>query len=146
MKLDLNQVDLVVQDMEAALVFYRALGVDIPEQAIWRTPTGAHHVDVTMPGGLIVHLDSEALARVYDRGWRAPASAGSRVVLSFKVSSRQDVDGIHGRMIGLGYASSQEPYDAFWGSRYAIIEDPDGNHIGIMSPRDPARGAPPPAL
>jgi uncharacterized glyoxalase superfamily protein PhnB len=113
---DLNQIDLVVRDMDAAIAFYRALGVDIPEAAIWRTATGAHHVDLTMPGGLIVHFDSAALAQVYDRGWREPSGTGTRNVLSFKVSSREEVDRIHDRLTGLGHPSAQPPYDAFWGS------------------------------
>ncbi len=38
----------------------------------------------------------------------------------------------------------QDPYDAFWGARYAVVSDPDGNGVGIMSPPDPAmRTAPP---
>ena len=32
----------------------------------------------------------------------------------------------------------QEPYDAFWGARYAVVSDPDGNGVGIMSPVDDA--------
>ena len=146
MQPDLNQLDLVVGDMEATIRFYRALGVAIPEQAIWRTKTGAHHVDVTMPGGLIVHFDSAALARTYDRGWREPTGTGTRNVLSFKVASREEVDRLHDELAGLGYRSSQPPYDAFWGSRYAIVEDPDGNHVGIMSAPDPARRSAPPDL
>ena len=73
---DLNQIDLVVRDMDASIAFYRALGVDIPESAIWRTATGAHHVDLTMPGGLILYFDSPALARAYDRGWHDPSGSG----------------------------------------------------------------------
>jgi uncharacterized glyoxalase superfamily protein PhnB len=142
---DLNQLDLVVRDMDATIAFYRALGVDIPESAIWRTPTGVHHVDVTMPGGFIVHFDSAALARVYNRGWREPSGTGTCAVLSFKVPSREDVDRIHDALAALG-RSSQPPFDAFWGARYAIVEDPDGNHIGIMSPSDPARRSAPPDL
>ena len=26
-----------------------------------------------------------------------------------------------------------------WGARYAVVEDPDGNAVGIMSPSDPDR-------
>jgi predicted lactoylglutathione lyase len=146
MQPDLNQIDFVVSDMEASIAFFRALGVEIPEQAIWRTASGAHHVDLAMPGGTIVHLDSEALAHVYDRGWRAPAARGSRVVLSFHVASREEVDRLHAKLTGLGHRSAQPPFDAFWGSRYAIVEDPDGNHVGLMSPRDPARNVAPPDL
>jgi uncharacterized glyoxalase superfamily protein PhnB len=144
MQPDLNQIDLVVGDMDATIAFYRAVGVEIPEQAIWRTPSGAHHVDITMPGGLIVHFDSAALAKFYDRGWREPSGTGTRNVLTFKVGSRKDVDRIHAALTGLGHCSSQPPYDTFWGARYAIVEDPDGNHVGVMSESDPARrGAPP---
>ncbi len=146
MKPDLNLVDFVGRDMEASLAFYRALGVDIPEAAIWRTATGAHHVDITMPGGLIVHFDSAALAKRYDRGWREPSGTGTRNVLSFNVVSREEVDRIHDRLVGLGHRSSQPPYDAFWGARYAIVEDPDGNHIGLMSASDSARRSAPPDI
>jgi catechol 2,3-dioxygenase-like lactoylglutathione lyase family enzyme len=146
MQPDLNQVDLVVGDMEATIAFYRALGVEIPEEAIWRTPSGPHHVDFTTPSGLIVHFDSTALAKVYDQGWQAPSGTGTRNVLSFRVSSREDVDRIHDKLADLGHRSSQPPYDAFWGARFAIVEDPDGNAIGIMSPSDPTRRMTPPDL
>ena len=49
-------------------------------------------------------------------------------------------------MIGAGYRSLQEQHDAFWGARYAIIEDPDGIAVGLMSPASPGRKAPPPNL
>ena len=143
---DLDQIDLVARDIETTLGFYRTLGVEIPEAAIWRTETGIHHVDVTMPGGLILHFDSEALAREYDRGWCAPTGAGTRVVLSFKVPADEDVDRLHDALVRLGHPSAQPPYDAFWGSRYAIVVDPDGTHVGIMGPRDDARRRAPPAL
>jgi uncharacterized glyoxalase superfamily protein PhnB len=146
MKPDLSQLDLIARDMEASLAFYRALGVDIPESAVWRTPSGAHHVEVTMPGGLSVAWDSEALAAVYDRGWHAEPGASARCVLTFHVGERADVDALHERLTGLGHPSAQPPFDAFWGARYAIVEDPDGNHVGIMSPPDPERRAPPPDL
>jgi hypothetical protein len=32
---------------------------------------------------------------------------------------------------------------AFWGAQYAVIEDPDGNAVGIMSPIDPYRRSQP---
>ena len=146
MQPDLNQVDFLVRDPEATLAFYRELGVEFPEAGIWRTATGIHHIDVTMPGGLVVHFDSAALAKVYDRGWREPTGSGTRNVFSFKVPAREDVDRLHGKLAAAGYKSSQEPYDAFWGARYAIVEDPDGNHVGIMSPSDPMKRKGPPNL
>jgi len=37
------------------------------------------------------------------------------------------------------------PYDAFWGSRFAVVTDPDGNAVGLMSPRDDAFRGPSPS-
>jgi hypothetical protein len=38
----------------------------------------------------------------------------------------------------------QPPFDAFWGARYAIVADPDGNDVGLMSPIDESRRTWPP--
>jgi uncharacterized glyoxalase superfamily protein PhnB len=139
----LNQLDLVVRDIDATLAFYRRLGLDIPESAVWRTASGAHHVDLTLPNGFHLHFDSLALTRYFDRGWRDAASATTTVV-GFAVASRQAVDDRYADLVAAGYVGSQPPLDTFWGARYAVVEDPDGNHVGLMSPIDPARrGAPP---
>jgi uncharacterized glyoxalase superfamily protein PhnB len=49
-------------------------------------------------------------------------------------------------MTGADYRGLREPHDAFWGERYAIIEDPDGIAVGLMSPMSPYRKAPPPEV
>ncbi len=35
-----DQINLVVRNVEASVAFYRRLGVEIPDTAIWRTPSG----------------------------------------------------------------------------------------------------------
>lgn len=146
MKVDFGQINLVCRDVEASLAFYRALGVEIPESGIWRAPSGIHHVAVTLPSGMLLEFDSPALAKVYNRSWTGFSGAGTRVVLGFDVPAREDVDRLYERLTGLGHPGSQPPFDAFWGSRYAVVEDPDGNPVGIMSPQDPGRRSAPPNL
>lgn len=92
-----------------------------------------------MPNGFELALDSEALAKVYDEGWQPFKGEGDRTVMSFRLGDANDVDAVYDRVVALGFGSSQAPYYAFWGSRYAIVVDPDGNHVGLMSPPDPAR-------
>lgn len=135
----LDQLNLVVRDMDRSLDFYRAIGLDIPHDTVWRTQTGPHHVEVKMPNGFELALDSEALAEVYDEGWQAFKGEGNRTVMSFRLGDANEVDAVYQRVVALGYRSSQAPYYAFWGSRYAIVVDPDGNHVGLMSPPDPAQ-------
>lgn len=142
----LNQLDLVVRDIDAAVEFYRRLGVEIPESAIWRTASGAHHVDLHLPNGFHLHLDSDALAKSFNRGWPEVAGNGTRTIVGFAMSSRAAVDDRYAELIAAGYSGRQPPYDSFWGARYAVVEDPDGNHVGLMSPLDPTRRGPLPAL
>ena len=142
----LDQLNLVVADMERSIGFYRELGLDIPDDAVWRTDTGAHHVVMKMPDGFELALDSHALAETYNRGWRAFSGEGNRTVMSFRYADATAVDATYERLVGLGHASSQPPYYTFWGSRYAIVADPDGNHVGLMSPPDPEHRSGPPKI
>jgi catechol 2,3-dioxygenase-like lactoylglutathione lyase family enzyme len=138
-----NQVNLVVSDMAATIAFYRRLGVEIPEQAVWRTPSGIHHVSLPSSGKMDFDFDSPELAACYNNGH---AAARGRVVLSFRLPSREAVDETWADLIAHEHKGLQPPFDAFWGARYAIVEDPEGNPVGMMSPSDPARRGDPPEL
>jgi catechol 2,3-dioxygenase-like lactoylglutathione lyase family enzyme len=128
----LDQVNLVVSDMGATVAFYSRLGLTIPDTD---ADFQAHHRSARLPGGVDLDFDSTEFARHWDKGW----TAGAGVVVGFKVASREQVDAVYSDLTGAGYRGQQEPYDAFWGARYAVVEDPDGNPVGIMSPSDPAR-------
>ena len=142
----LDQINLVCANLDDAISFYRALGLDIPDDAIWKTESGTHHVEIKMGNGFELALDSQALAREYNEGSPAQIQGRKNNVLSFRVSSAEKVDALHAKMSELGYQSSQRPYNTFWGSRYAIIEDPDGNQVGLMSPPEPGLRSRPPNI
>lgn len=127
----LDQINLVVSDMEATVQFYRRLGLDIPDTD---PAFQAHHRSARLPDGIDFDIDSVEFARHWDRGWRSGSG-----VIGFKVPTRPQVDALYADLTSAGYVGQQEPYDAFWGARYAIVEDPDGNPVGLMSPVDPGR-------
>jgi catechol 2,3-dioxygenase-like lactoylglutathione lyase family enzyme len=131
---DLHMLNVIVGDMPASLDFYRRLGVVIPGG---ESAPGAH-VQLRMPGGFSLELDTAESARVWHAGWRAdPASTG--VVIGFSLPSREAVDERYAELTSAGYLGRQPPFDAFWGARYAIVADPDGNDVGLMSPVDESR-------
>ena len=78
-------------------------------------------------------------------GTRGPPERGA--ILGFKVESRHEVDALVAALAADGVPVQQPPYDAFWGARYAVVSDPDGHGVGIMSPIDPdrRRDEPPPS-
>lgn len=141
----LDGLNLVVRDMDATLAFYRRLGVEIPEESVWRSGGAAHHVDLTLPGGLGLDFDSADLARHYNAGFD-DTRGGSGTLIGFRVATREAVDARYAELTSAGYDGLQPPYDTFWGARYAIVEDPDGRSVGIMSPVDPGRRTRPPDL
>jgi uncharacterized glyoxalase superfamily protein PhnB len=143
----LNQINLVSSDPCASIAFYRRLGVEIPDAMVWRTPTGAHHasaLDQAADRAIHLDLDSIAFAQCWNSGWKGRTDLSGRVVVGFRVPTRTDVDDVFRDMLGAGYRGLQEPHDAFWGARYAIIEDPDGIAVGLMSPVSPDEKSQPP--
>jgi catechol 2,3-dioxygenase-like lactoylglutathione lyase family enzyme len=128
----LDQVNLVVADMSAAVAFYRLLGLRIEDPP---SPWDRHHRPALAPDGLDLDLDSREFAQTWDAGL---AAGTPTVVLGFRLGSRDAVDQKYDELVDAGYEGQQPPYDAFWGARYAIVADPDGHPVGLMSPADPA--------
>lgn len=131
---DLHMVNVVVGDMPASVDFYRRLGVVVPDGD---AATGAH-VQLRMPSGFSLELDTAESVRLWHAAWRTdPGSVG--VVLGFSFSTREEVDERYAELMAGGFKGRQPPFDAFWGARYAIVADPDGNDVGLMSAVDQAR-------
>jgi catechol 2,3-dioxygenase-like lactoylglutathione lyase family enzyme len=131
----LNQFNLVVQGMEATLAFYRKLGLPIRDtDPAW----AMHHRSAVMANGFSLDFDSMQFASQWNSGWPGRAGGGMGV-LGFALPSREAVAKLYADLTAAGYKSQQTPFDAFWGARYAVIEDPDGNAVGLMSPMDESR-------
>jgi hypothetical protein len=89
-------------------------------------------------------LDCPSFTPVWNGDWVQRTDLIVRIVLGFRLATRETVDERFDQLTGAGYRVLQLPFDAFWGARYAIVEDPDGIAIGLMSPIDPTRETPPP--
>jgi catechol 2,3-dioxygenase-like lactoylglutathione lyase family enzyme len=124
----LDLVGLVVADMAASLAFYRRLGLDLPPEA-----DGEPHVECPLTGGLRLAWDSVESIRSFDPGW-SPLAGGHRVALAFACDSPQEVDTVYAELVAAGHAGHKEPWDAFWGMRYAVVHDPDGNAVDLFAP------------
>ncbi|HLG89245.1 MAG TPA: VOC family protein [Alphaproteobacteria bacterium] len=147
-RVQLDQLNLVSGNIEASMAFYRRLGVEIPEERVWRTATGVHHASAAenKDRAIDLDLDSSAFAQIWNRGWKGRDDLRGRVVIGFKLPSQAAVDATYADLTGAGYTGLQPPYDAFWGARYAIVEDPDGIAVGLMSPISPERRSAPPEV
>src|SRR5947207_7600512 len=113
----LNALGIVTSHMARSFSFYRLLGLDVPE-----TPDEGH-VDTFLPNGVRFMLDSEEVIRSFLPDWQR--EDGNLVSLALECASPAEVDEVYARVIEAGFEGEKEPWDAFWGQRYALLIDPD---------------------
>jgi uncharacterized glyoxalase superfamily protein PhnB len=80
-----------------------------------------------------VALDSEETIRSFDPSWD-PGDGHGRIGLAFLCESPAEVDALYRELVDAGYDGHKEPWDAFWGQRYAQVRDPDGNGVDLFAP------------
>lgn len=120
-------IELIVANMPASLAFYSRLGLDIPAEAGTEP-----HVDVDL-GGIRLALDTRDTILSFDPGW-TPPSGGHRMAIAFAADSQAEVDSAYAELVDNGAEGHLEPWDAFWGMRYAVVHDPDGNPVDLFAP------------
>ena len=55
--------------------------------------------------------------------------------LAFECASPAELDEIYARVVAAGFEGEKEPWDAFWGQRYALLGDPDGVRVNLYAAR-----------
>jgi catechol 2,3-dioxygenase-like lactoylglutathione lyase family enzyme len=126
----LDVVGVIVSDLHKAIAFYERLGLQFPEDP---DPMGHGHVEASLPGGLRFTLDKEESIRSFDPAWSPPAG-GQRLAVAFRCDSPEEVDRLYRELADAGAGGCKEPWDAFWGQRYAQVTDPDGSVIDLFAP------------
>jgi uncharacterized glyoxalase superfamily protein PhnB len=118
----LNAVGIVAADVAATCRFYELLGAQF---------AGEGHVEATMPNGLRLMVDSEEIIRSFDPDWQR--TNGNQLSLAFECASPAEVDEIYAKVTAAGFHGHKEPWDAFWGQRYAQLRDPDGVPVDLFA-------------
>jgi uncharacterized glyoxalase superfamily protein PhnB len=121
-------VGIVVSDMGKTLAFYRRLGLAVPVGA-----DDQPHVEVELAGGMRLLFDTEATVRSFHPSWRA-GEGGGRIGLALALADPAAVDAAYAELTGAGAHGELAPFDAFWGQRYAVLQDPDGNGVDLYAP------------
>lgn len=114
-----SAIGIVSADLGRTRAFYALLGVEIAD--------GDDHVEATLPGGLHLMFDTEEIMRSFRPDWTR--ETGNQVALAFDCCTPAEVDELYARIVQAGFDGVKEPWDAFWGMRYAQLRDPDG--VGI---------------
>jgi len=121
-------VNLYTHDIEAGLRFYRDL---LGFEETFRTPTEGvpEHVELRLNGFTIGLGTVEAARRVH--GVEAAPGSPAMVLVVWT----HDIDAAYGELVAAGVPSIQPPHDTGNNNRNALLRDPDGNLVEIVSKR-----------
>lgn len=125
--LGLGIVGLIVRDLGRSLEFYRRLGLNVPPDAAQGT-----NFRLRMDNGQVFFWDTYEVVRDFDPDWQ-PSSGDLRVILEFGFAHAEQVDAKHNELVEAGASSYLAPR-SLGQTRYALVEDPDGNQIGLRFP------------
>ena len=120
-----DAIGIVCEDLSKSIEFYSLFGLKFEKFG------EGDHVEATTKSGVRLMLDSETLMKQIDPNWKPPT--GSRIGLCFIQENPNKVDELFNALITKGFKADKEPWDAFWGQRYAIVLDPDGNQTSIFA-------------
>jgi catechol 2,3-dioxygenase-like lactoylglutathione lyase family enzyme len=121
-----DMIGIVVADVPRAIAFYRLLGLPFADPA-----EGEDFIEVKA-NGYRISLNAQKLVKELTPGWVEPR--GQRHEIAFLCGSPKEVDETYAAVVKAGHHGIKEPWDAFWGQRYAVVEDPDGAHVSLFCP------------
>ncbi len=126
MSLRPDMIGIVARDIEVSLAFYKLLGLDAPPPA-----AGSPYTEIITKNGYRISWNALAMAKELNPNWVEPE--GQRMELAFLCDSPAEVDATFSAVVKAGYAGHKAPWDAVWGQRYAVVIDPDGNHVSLFA-------------
>lgn len=121
----LNAVGVNAKNIEESVKFYTLLGFKFDEFA-----PGEDHVEAMQDSGIKLMIDSfESVVGIL--GEEPRPSNHSSFALEF--DTPMELNQIVEKLKEHGFKPFKEPWDAFWGQRYAIVQDPSGYLIDLYS-------------
>lgn len=123
--MNIDAIGVICENIQQSIRFYELFGLKLKREG------EGDHWEALTPSGLRLMLDSTTLIKELNPDWTP--SKGSGIVMCFKVETAQEVDTLYAKITQAGHSGIKEPWDAFWGQRYASVADPDNNQIDIFA-------------
>lgn len=123
MKLD--AVGVTTTNLKKTVEFYTLLGYTFPD-----FKDHEDHLEPTNNNGARLMIDSAKLIKDI-LGEDPKPSNHSAFALLF--DSPKEVNQVAEKVKAAGFKIVKEPWDAFWGQRYCVVEDPDGYKVDLFA-------------
>lgn len=126
MYVKIDAIAVASSDLEKTMQFYQLLGFTFNPIA-----GDEKHVEaVTEKGEVRLIIDTKELIQEL---YGVEPTPSNHSVFAMLCESPSDVDSAVQAIQREGFVIVKEPFDAFWGQRYATVQDPDGYMIDIFA-------------
>ena|SRR3989344_6283206 len=122
----LNAVSVTTSNLGKTVEFYTLLGFVFPEHK-----KDEQHLEAITPEGS-ARLMIDAKNIVKDIIGEEP-KPGNHSSFAIEYDSAKEVNSVAEKIKAAGFKIVKEPWDAFWGQRYAVVEDPDGYKVDLYA-------------
>jgi uncharacterized glyoxalase superfamily protein PhnB len=116
-------IGIAVEDANKSVEFYSHFGLKFKSFS-------DNHFEAITASGTRIMLDTHVLLKEINPNWTKGTNPTTS--LGFKMNSTAEVDALFKKIKEFGAIVVKDPFDAFWGQRYASVADPDGNQIDIF--------------
>ncbi len=124
MKLD--AVAVSSSDLKRTMTFYSMLGFDFSN-----IEEGEEHIEpVLQEGSARLMIDNKEV--ITEMMGETPKAA-NHSSFAIQYDSPSEVNEVCARIDKAGFKVAKEPWDAFWGQRYAVVQDPDGYFVDLYA-------------
>lgn len=122
----LNAVSVTSTNLKKTAEFYGLLGFQFPE-----FKAEEQHLESSLQDGTTkLMIDMKNIIK--DILGEDPRP-GNHSSFALQYDSPEEVDSVSEKIKDAGFRVVKEPWDAFWGQRYAVVEDPDGYKVDLYA-------------
>lgn len=122
----LDAIAITSTDMAKTVAFYTLIGFEFGPVG----PDDKHVEPITADGDVRLMIDTAELMEQLSGAKPTPPNHAS---FGMVCDSPAEVDAIAATLTAAGHTLTVEPWDAFWGQRYATAKDPDGYQVDLFA-------------
>ncbi len=122
----IDAVGVIASDIKITVQFYSLLGFEFEE-----FDSHEDHIESKLKKGQVrLMIDSSKLFKDLTGEEPKPGNTSTFAVL---YDSAKEVDEVVKRVKSGGFNIEEEPFDAPWGQRYAVVKDPNGFKVDLFA-------------
>lgn len=121
----INAIGISSKSLTKSIKFYEIVGFEFPKLS-----GKDKHIESINNAGAKLMLDDAGFVKEMIGTTPLPSNHSN---FAIQYDSVEELNKVVYKLVETGYTIFKQPWDAFWGQRYAIIKDPDGYMLDLYA-------------